>query len=364
MKEVAMNVKITTGSSFEGYEIVEYLGFVSGQIALGTGFLSNITEMTAQESTTFTNKLQHASDTALEKLCKSASKMGADAIVGVALNYTEFASSSIGTVASGTAVKLRKIEEKPVITNTLYVSNYYTRMVPRAVQVRFLAEDGVVKIATDFYNYNMDEVKAIRVDIALTNFYDEKVVLQGLDFTFEKNNITFLEADYVECKLDEKYIKMLKDAKVTIQKYVTAKGVFVCTDTPIDVSLSPQSFAALKRKRGIDAFEKYKTDGSTWTCNCGHINGAGAEECSVCQRKEANLKSSVTFDYEAMIEKMKTKSNVTGIKDVFMENRQYIDSGIRMELLEIMESGLQYEKTRADMTATVIEKIEQVFDVN
>lgn len=364
MREEAMNVRLTTGSSFEGYEIVEYLGFVSGQIALGSSFLSNITEMTAQESTTFTNKLQHASDTALDKLCKAANKMGADAIVGVALNYTEFASSSIGTVASGTAVKLRKVEKKKAITNNLYVSNYYTRMVPRAVQVRFEAMDGVVKIATDFYNYNLDEVKAIRVDVALTNFYDEKVVLQGLDFTFEKNNITFLEADFVDCKLEEKYIKMLKDAKVTIQKYVTSKGVYACTDTPIDVSLSPQSFAALKKKRGIDAFEKFKSDGSTWTCNCGHINGAGAEECSVCQRKEANLKSNMSFDYEAMIEKMKTKSNVTEIKDVFMENRQYIDSGIRMELLEIMESGLQYEKTRGDMTATVIEKIEQVFDVN
>ncbi len=364
MKEVAMDVKLTTGSSFEGYEIVEYLGFVSGQIALGTSFLSNITEMTTQESTTFTNKLQHASDTALDKLCKAAVKMGADAIVGVALNYTEFASSSIGTVASGTAVKLHKLEKKQAVTNTLYVSNYYTRLVPRAVQVRFESLDGAVKIATDFYNYNLDEVKAIRVDIALTNFYDEKVVLQGLDFVFEKNNITFLEADFVDCKLEEKYIKMLKDAKVTIQKYVTSKGVYVCTDTPVDVTMSPQSFAVLKKKRGIDAFEKFKADGSTWTCNCGHINGAGAEECAVCQRKESALKSNMTFDYEAMIDKMKTKKNVTEIKDVFMENRQHIDSSIRMELLEIMESGLQYEKTRGDMTATVIEKIEQVFDVN
>ena len=184
MKEVAMNIKMTTGSSFEGYEIVEYLGLVSGQIALGSSFLSNITEMTAQESTTFTNKLQHASETALEKLCKAAMKKGADALVGVALNYTEFASSSIGTVASGTAVKLRKIEQKQAITNKLYVSNYYTRLVPRAVQVRFESVDGVVKIATDFYNYNLDEVKAIRADVTLTNFYDEKVVLMRLADSF------------------------------------------------------------------------------------------------------------------------------------------------------------------------------------
>lgn len=364
MKETAYNIKLTTGASFEGYEIVEYLGFVSGQIALGSTLLSNITEMTAQESTTFTNKLQHASDTALEKLYKNATKLGADGIVGVALNYTEFASSSIGTVASGTAVKLKKIEQRTAITNNLYVSNYYTRMVPRAVQVRLFSDDGDVKIATDFYNYNLEEVKAIRADVELTNFYGEKLVLQGLDFTFDKNNITFLEANYVDCKLEEKYIKMLNDAKVTIQKYVTSRGVFACTDTPIDVSMSAQSFAALKRNRGIDAFEKYRSDGSTWTCNCGHINGAGAEECTVCQRKENDLKSVFTFDYEEMISRMKTKANVTEIKDVLMEYIKQIDNKFRMELLEIMESGRQYEETRGDMTESVIEKVERVFESN
>ena len=39
-----------------------------------------------------------------------------------------------------------------------------------------------------------------------------------------------------------------------------------------------------------------------------------------------------------------------------------IDSGMRLELLEIMESGLQYEKTRGNMKETVIEKVEKVFE--
>ena len=38
-----------------------------------------------------------------------------------------------------------------------------------------------------------------------------------------------------------------------------------------------------------------------------------------------------------------------------------IDSGLRMQLLEIMESGIQYEKTRGDMNQTVIEKVENLF---
>ena len=45
-----------------------------------------------------------------------------------------------------------------------------------------------------------------------------------------------------------------------------------------------------------------------------------------------------------------------------MEYIKEIDNQYRMELLEIMESGLQYEKTRGNMKETVIEKVEKVFE--
>ena len=45
-----------------------------------------------------------------------------------------------------------------------------------------------------------------------------------------------------------------------------------------------------------------------------------------------------------------------------MEYIKNIDTQYRMELLEIMESGLQYEKSRGNMKQTVIEKVEKVFE--
>ena len=39
-----------------------------------------------------------------------------------------------------------------------------------------------------------------------------------------------------------------------------------------------------------------------------------------------------------------------------------IDASVRLQLLEIMESGLQYEKTRGNMKETVIEKVEKAFE--
>ena len=69
-----------------------------------------------------------------------------------------------------------------------------------------------------------------------------------------------------------------------------------------------------------------------------------------------------SFNYEEMIDKMKEKEYVVEIKDVLMQYIKEIDSGMRLELLEIMESGLQYEKTRGNMKETVIEKVEKVFE--
>lgn len=363
------NIMLTTGSGFEGYEIVEYLGFVNGQIALSSNFFkdlsSNLAEITAQESTAFTNKLESASENAIENLIKVAGKRGANAIIGVELNYTGFSNNAVGTVASGTAVVIRKKEAiHKVITSKIYVSNYYNMLMPRPVEVTLAGEDNVVKIAPLFYNYNQDEIKAVRCDIELTNFYEEKLLLQGIDFVFEKNNVTKLQAEFVECKLPMKDIALIKDVKVYVQKYVTAKGVFAPDSDPIDITLSQRSFEGLKDKRGKDAVERYKSDGTTWLCNCGYINAAGDEECAICGRKEDDLKSNVGFNYEEMCNKMKGLPNVSAMKDVLMVyiKQGSIDAKYRMELLEIMESGLQYEKTRGDMTATVLDKVLKVFE--
>lgn len=45
-----------------------------------------------------------------------------------------------------------------------------------------------------------------------------------------------------------------------------------------------------------------------------------------------------------------------------MEYIKDIDAKYRLKLLEIMESGLQYEKTRGNMKESVIEKVEKVFE--
>lgn len=360
-------IMLTSGFNFEGYEITEYLGFVSGQTVLGSNFFkglaAGVTEVSDSESEKLTGKLEQANELAMDKLKKVAEKRGADAIIGLKIDSTEFANNSMGTIASGTAVKIaKKVDEDKKIRKELYVSNYYNRLVPRPVKVALSGTNNSVSISTYFFNYNKDDIKAIRADVELTNLYEEKLLLKNLDFVFEKGNVSLIEANEIECKLPAKDILLIKDSKVTISKYVTSRGVFACNDLPINVSLPLHRLAALKEKRGIDAVEKYQTDGMVWTCNCGYVNEAGSEECMICARKQEDMKSTSKFNPDEMIAKMQTKEYVIEIKDVLMEYIKDIDSEYRMELLEIMESGLQYEKTRGNMKDTVIEKVEKVFE--
>ncbi|MCR5543195.1 MAG: heavy metal-binding domain-containing protein [Eubacterium sp.] len=358
------NMLVTTGNGIDGYSITEYLGFISSQAILGSNFISGIASNMTDVSRKDTAKLEQCREDAVDKLKKEAEKKGANAIIGMAITYAPFEAGSFGIIVSGTAVKVVKhVSATDAVHKELYVTNYYTRLVPRPVKVVLDGDSQSINVKLLCYNYNHEDIMAVRTDVEFTNLYDERLVVKNVDFVFSENfNLSLIESDYIQSKVAPSDLLLLKDAKVTLTKYATPRGVFAVNDVPINVTLSTRRLQALKEKRGIDAVEKYSTDGMVWTCNCGHFNEAGSEECVVCGRKQKDIMTKTSFNYEEMIDRMKEKEYVVELKDVLMQYIKEIDSGVRLELLEIMESGLQYEKTRGNMKETVIEKVEKVFE--
>ena len=358
------NFLITTGSSLEGYNVIEYLGFVSSQAILGSNFISGIAANVANVAGKDTAKLEQCREDAQKQVIKAAEKRGANAIIGMGITYAPFESGSFGIIVSGTAVKVAKqITITDSLHKELFVTNYYNRLVPRPVKIALDGDSNSINMKLVAYNYNHDDIQAMRCDVEFTNLYEERLVIKNIDFVFSENiNLSVIESDYVQSKIKPNDLALLKDAKVILTKYATPRGIYACNDQPINVSLSMRRLEALKAKRGIDAVEKYSTDGMIWTCNCGHVNEGGAEECVVCGRKQKDIMTKASFNYEEMIDRMKEKEYVVEIKDVLMQYIKDIDASMRLELLEIMESGLQYEKTRGNMKETVIEKVEKVFE--
>ena len=106
--------KKTTGYTFDGYKITQYLDIVNGEIVLGTGFLSEFSagmnDLFGTSSGMFSSKLQQAREHAQAEMIVKAVSMGANAIIGIDFDYITFANNMIGVVANGTAVVIEEIK--------------------------------------------------------------------------------------------------------------------------------------------------------------------------------------------------------------------------------------------------------------
>lgn len=112
-KKILSAHKLTTGYDFEGYKIADYLGVVSGQTVLGTGFLSEFTASLAdffgEQSNKFADKLEQAKAAATEKMILKSYELGGNALIGVDFDYITFDSNMIGVVANGTSVVIEEL---------------------------------------------------------------------------------------------------------------------------------------------------------------------------------------------------------------------------------------------------------------
>ena len=103
---------LSTTPSIDGKKAVKYLGLVSGDAILGANifrdFFASIRDIVGGRSAAYEAELRKAKDIALGEMREQARHLGANAIVGIDIDYeTIGASSSMLMVsASGTAVVL------------------------------------------------------------------------------------------------------------------------------------------------------------------------------------------------------------------------------------------------------------------
>jgi uncharacterized protein YbjQ (UPF0145 family) len=106
---------ITTTPTVQGAEIDNYFGIVTGEAILGANifkdFFAGIRDIVGGRSAAYEEELRRARDTAIDEMAMEAEALGANAVVGVDLDYETIQIARGGTMlmvsASGTAVKLR-----------------------------------------------------------------------------------------------------------------------------------------------------------------------------------------------------------------------------------------------------------------
>lgn len=101
---------VTTTNSVEGRPIQNYHGVVVGEAIMGANVVrdvfASITDIVGGRSGAYESKLQDARDTALVELEDRAREKGANAVVGVDLDYEVVGNSMLMVSASGTAVTI------------------------------------------------------------------------------------------------------------------------------------------------------------------------------------------------------------------------------------------------------------------
>ena len=103
---------ITTTPSIEGRQISQYLGIVFGEVISGVNFArdfaAGLTNFFGGRSGSYEEELTSARQTALRELGDRAARIGADAVVGVKMDYEVLGANNgmLMVTVSGTAVTL------------------------------------------------------------------------------------------------------------------------------------------------------------------------------------------------------------------------------------------------------------------
>jgi len=102
----------TTTHTIEGRQIQQYLGLVTGEAIMGANvfrdFMAGITDLVGGRSETYESKLADARETALQEMQELAQRQGANAVVGIDIDYEVLGANNgmLMVTATGTAVKI------------------------------------------------------------------------------------------------------------------------------------------------------------------------------------------------------------------------------------------------------------------
>ena len=101
---------VTTTPIIEGKRIIHYYGIVSGETIIGANvfrdFLAGIRDFVGGRSGAYEEVLRQAKETAIKEMEEQAARLGANAVIGVDLDYETVGGSCsmLMVTATGTAV--------------------------------------------------------------------------------------------------------------------------------------------------------------------------------------------------------------------------------------------------------------------
>ncbi|GGE59999.1 heavy metal-binding domain-containing protein [Priestia taiwanensis] len=102
---------MTTTATLQGKEITEYCGIITGEAIMGANIVrdifASVRDVVGGRSGAYEEKLKEAREIAFAEMQAEANKLGANAIVGIDVDYEVVRDGMLMVAVSGTAVKVQ-----------------------------------------------------------------------------------------------------------------------------------------------------------------------------------------------------------------------------------------------------------------
>lgn len=103
---------VTTGNEVSDYRISGYIGVVRGIVvrspSIAQGIMGGLKQIVGGNIESYAEVCEAAREEAYQRMVQHAQQMGADAVIAVRYDATEFAQGATEVLAYGTAVKLSR----------------------------------------------------------------------------------------------------------------------------------------------------------------------------------------------------------------------------------------------------------------
>lgn len=204
---------ITTTNSIDGAKVEKYLGVVTANLVIGTGFFSDLmasfTDFFGGKSGTYRKELEDLFQSAHEELSLKATLLGANGVLGFKIDFDEISGKGMQMFmisVSGTAVKLS--EHSAVICNEsnvgtitarklrieLFKERWLTRdkrYLPESDELDFIQQNNLWEMAESLLDYFVTAAKKDNCDASIYKRFPTILSIMNYD-----DIVKFIYKDY------------------------------------------------------------------------------------------------------------------------------------------------------------------------
>ena len=363
-------IMLTSGFNFEGYKIKKYLGFCSGECALGTGFLSSLgaglADFLGSNSSMYEGKLSQAKSMAIAELERSAMALGANAVIGLDVDYTTFSADIMGVVANGTAVIIEEIinprvniyEEDRIIE--FPIINYYENLVIRPFSLTLNIKTKEVQIS--IYSYKEIKLSAMNIDIIGNTIFGTTYEYPDINCVDCALNDGVIKTENVLLDIPANHLKAIRSFTVKINYYIFAGKVYSVDE---DYQISDMPFEKLldfRKAYGNEVVSDFHDHFSYWICMCGHKNEENTNvfiQCVLRKRVYGRAINSKTIRFEELLPELEKLHNCREIVEYLTNIEQEQGQHFPEKVMEEMKKITELEKMYGNMKDSCISKIKK-----